>query len=156
MARVGDGQKAAAEPLGAAHQQPDAAQFPLPMEDASGRVVDVSDGRLVAAYLVALGSQDYIAVMDVLEASVTDMTPADVVVALAATGHQLDEKVVIARLDQLRTWGNASARTDSSRILRYQDIVSKNWRYTATPRAARCTGFSRTCCPASLWCERSH
>ncbi len=31
-------------------------------------------------------SDDYIAVMDVLEASVTDMTPADVVAALAAGG----------------------------------------------------------------------
>lgn len=104
-------------------------------------VAGASDGRLVASYLVYEHAHDYIAVMDVLEASVTDMTPADVVGALAAAGHQLDEKVVIARLDQLRTWGNASARTDSSRVLRYQDIVSKNWRYTATPSGRKMHRF---------------
>lgn len=143
MAHTDDGQEAALEPTRRAYDQPDSVQPALPMGHESGPVVGVSDGRLVAAYLVALGAQDYIAVMDVLEASVTDMTPADVVVALSATGHRLDEKVVVTRRDQLHSWGNVSARTDSSRVLRYQDIVSKNWRYTATPQGRKMHRFFR-------------
>lgn len=141
MADAEDGQEPARASMWGAYEQPDSVEPVLSMGHESGRGVGVSDGRLVAAYLVALGSQDYIAVMDVLEASVTDMTPPDVVVALAATGNQLDEKVVVARLDQLRIWGNVSARTDSSRVLRYQDIVSKNWRYTATPSGRKMHRF---------------
>ena len=69
-------------------------------------------------------SDDYIAVMDVLEASVTDMTPADVVAALAAAGHPMQETATVMRLDKLRTWTAVSARTDHGRILRYSDIAT--------------------------------
>jgi uncharacterized protein (TIGR02677 family) len=96
-------------------------------------IVGVADSRLAVVYLTAPGSDEYIAVMDVLEASVTDMTPAEVVAALAAADRPLDEKVVVARLDKLRKWTAVSARTDSTRILRYSDIVARNWRYTPTP-----------------------
>jgi uncharacterized protein (TIGR02677 family) len=96
-------------------------------------IVGVADSRLAVVYLTAPGSDEYIAVMDVLEASVTDMTPAEVVAALAAADRPLDEKVVIARLDKLRKWTAVSARTDNTRILRYSDIVARNWRYTPTP-----------------------
>jgi uncharacterized protein (TIGR02677 family) len=107
---------------------------PVPEADQDRDVtVGVSDSRLAVVYLTAPGSDEYIAVMDALEASVTDMTPADVVAALAAAGHPLDEKVVVARLDKLRKWTAVSARTDNARILRYSDIVARNWRYTPTP-----------------------
>jgi uncharacterized protein (TIGR02677 family) len=114
-------------------------QMPDTLMPASGTgqdrdvIVGVSDSRLAVVYLTVPGSDEYIAVMDVLEASVTDMTPADVVAALAAAGHQLDEKAVIDRLDKLRKWTAVSARTDTARILRYSDIVARNWRYTPTP-----------------------
>src|ERR1700691_5881402 len=88
----------------AALHQPDMLS-PVPETDQDRDViVGVSDSRLAVVYLTAPGSDEYIAVMDVLEASVTDMTPADVVAALAAAGHPLDEKVVVARLDKLRKW----------------------------------------------------
>jgi uncharacterized protein (TIGR02677 family) len=107
-------------------------------------IVGVSDSRLAVVYLTAPGSDEYIAVMDVLEASVTDMTPADVVAALAAAGHSLDEKVVVARLDKLRKWTAVSARTDTARILRYSDIVARNWRYTPTPVGRQVQRFYRS------------
>ena len=123
----------AREPAHAALPPPDTAP-PVPeIEDDRDLIVGVTDSRLAVAYLTAPGSDEYIAVMDVLEASVTDMTPADVVTALAAAGRPLDEKVVIARLDKLRKWTAVSARTDNARILRYSDILSRNWRYTPTP-----------------------
>ncbi|HVA61832.1 MAG TPA: DUF2397 family protein [Mycobacteriales bacterium] len=107
---------------------------PLPGSDGEREmVVGVFDSRATAAYLVAPGSDDYVAVMDVLEASVTDLTPSDIVAALAAVGRPLEERVVTARLDKLREWSAVSARTDNARILRYSDIVARNWRYTATP-----------------------
>jgi len=96
-------------------------------------IVGVSDSRLAVVCLTAPGSDEYIAVMDVLEASVTDMTPADVVAALAAARRPLEERVVVARLDKLRKWAAVSARTDSARSLRYSDIGARNWRYTPTP-----------------------
>lgn len=139
MTHAEGGQGAALIATEAAYEQPVSVQTVALTGQMSG--ADGSDGRLVAAYLVAVGAQDHIAVMDVLEASVTDMTPADVAAALSAAGNQLDEKVVVARLDQLRIWGNVSARTDSSRVLRYQDIVSKNWRYTATPQGRKMHRF---------------
>ncbi len=105
----------------------------VPAGDDGDFVVGVTDSRLAVAYLTAPGSDEYIAVMDVLEASVTDMTPAEVVAALAAFGHPLEEKVVVARLDKLRGWTAVFARTDNARILRYSDIISRNWRYTPTP-----------------------
>src|SRR6185437_4756370 len=91
----------------------------VPADEYGNFVVGVTDSRLAVAYLTAPGSDQYIAVMDVLEASVTDMTPAEVVAALAAFGHPLEEKVVVARLDKLREWTAVFARTDNARILRY-------------------------------------
>lgn len=37
------------------------------------------------------------------------------------------------RLDKLRDWTAASARTDTSRIPRHADLLARNWRRTATP-----------------------
>jgi uncharacterized protein (TIGR02677 family) len=105
--------------------------------------VGVSDSRLAVAYLLSRASDDYIAVMDVLEASVTDMTPAEVVAALAAAGHPMGETAVVNRLDRLRTWTAVSARTDHGRILRYSDIAARNWRYTPTPLGRQVQRFYR-------------
>jgi hypothetical protein len=55
-------------------------------DDDQDLAAGVYDSRLALAYLLSRASDDYIAVMDVLEASVTDMTPAEVVAALAAGG----------------------------------------------------------------------
>ncbi len=106
--------------------------------------IGVSDSRVALAYLLSRASDDYIAVMDVLEASVTDMTPADVAAALAAAGRPMDETAVVKRLDKLRVWTAVSARTDHGRILRYADIAARNWRYTPTPLGRQVQRFYRS------------
>ena len=117
----------------------------MPGSDADDDLsVGVSDNRLALAYLLSRASDDYIAVMDVLEASVTDMTPAEVVAALAAAGHPLGEAAVVKRLDTLRVWTAVSARTDHGRILRYSDIAARNWRYTPTPLGRQIQRFYRS------------
>ena len=113
-------------------------------DDDDDLAVGVSDSRLALAYLLSRASDDYIAVMDVLEASVTDMTPAEVVAALAAAGHPMGEAAVVKRLDRLRTWTAVSARTDHGRILRYSDIAARNWRYTPTPLGRQVQRFYRS------------
>ena len=52
-------------------------------------VIGVDDSRRAMAYLLARESDDYIAVMDVLEASVTDLRPAEVSAALRSVGRPL-------------------------------------------------------------------
>jgi hypothetical protein len=106
--------------------------------------VAVTDARRATAYLVAHESDEYIAVMQVLEASITDLTPAEVVRVLAEQGIALDERTVEARLDQLRDWTAASARTDTSRILRHADLLARNWRWTATPAGRQVQRFYAT------------
>ena len=115
----------------------------------------VSDSRLALAYLLSRASDDYIAVMDVLEASVTDMTPAEVVVALAASGHPMGETAVVQRLDRLRIWTVVSARTDHGRILRYSDIAARNWRYTPTPLGRQVQRFTGVTSLDNRWSGRS-
>lgn len=46
----------------------------------------VADAREVVGYLVRPEASDYIAIMDVLEGSVTDLTVSEVATALAAGG----------------------------------------------------------------------
>lgn len=104
----------------------------------------VSDSRVGLAYLLAPASDDYIAVMSVLEASVTDMSPAEVVAALAAADHPMTEETVIGRLDKLYRWAAVSPRTDHDRILRYSDIAPRNWRYTPTPLGRQIQRFYTT------------
>lgn len=106
-------------------------------------VVGVDDSRRVMTYLVVRESDDYLAVMDVLEGSVTDLTPAEVTAALKHTARSLDTKTVETRLDALRTWGAVSARTDTSRVERYADLLARNWRYTATPAGRQAQRFYR-------------
>lgn len=106
-------------------------------------VVGVDDSRRVMTYLVVRESDDYLAVMDVLEGSVTDLTPGEVTTTLRTLGKALDSKTVETRLDALRTWGAVSARTDTSRAERYADLLARNWRYTATPAGRQTQRFYR-------------
>jgi len=102
------------------------------------------DSRSIVIYLVTQESSQYIAIMDVLEASITDLTPSEVRARLQTEGVALDQSTVETRLDQLREWGAASARTDTSRILRHADLLARNWRYTATPTGRQVQRFYRT------------
>lgn len=101
------------------------------------------DARTVVSYLVAQESPQYIAIMDILEGSITDLTSGEVGVRLKAPGILLDANLVQPRLDMLRDWGAVSARTDASRILRYSDLLARNWRYTATPAGRQVQRFYR-------------
>jgi uncharacterized protein (TIGR02677 family) len=103
----------------------------------------INDARGVLIYLVVQESAQYIAIMDVLESSITDLTPREVGARLRAIGSPLDDDVLEARLDKLREWGAVSARTDTSRILRHADLLARNWRYTATPAGRQVQRFYR-------------
>lgn len=101
------------------------------------------DLRSAVAYLVVRESESYIQIMDVLEASVNELTPREIRAALTARGYPFDEATVEARLDQLRAWRAVSARTDNSGIMRYSDILARNWRYSATTAGRRVHRFYR-------------
>ncbi|WP_198950816.1 DUF2397 family protein [Kineosporia sp. A_224] len=103
--------------------------------------VAVTDSRRATAYLVAPEADDYIAVMAVLEGSITDLTPGEVAQALTQAGRPLDERTVEVRLDKLRDWTAATARTDTSKILRHADLLARNWRWTATPAGRQVQRF---------------
>ncbi len=72
------------------------------------------DARAVVAYLTAPEGDQYIAIMDVLEASITDLAPDEIAARLMVVGLALDAATMQARLDKLRIWGAVSARTDAS------------------------------------------
>ena len=103
----------------------------------------LGDSRNVVIYLVVQESTQYIAIMDVLESSITDLTPSEVRARLQTEEVLLDQGTVEARLDKLREWGAASARTDASRILRHSDLLARNWKYTATPAGRQVQRFYR-------------
>jgi uncharacterized protein (TIGR02677 family) len=104
----------------------------------------IDDTRRVLIYLVVRESAHYIAIMQVLESSIADLTPREVGLQLHSTGVVLDEATLEVRLDKLREWGAVSARTDTSRILRHADLLARNWRYTATPAGRQAQRFYRT------------
>ncbi|MGW8558100.1 DUF2397 family protein [Streptomyces tubercidicus] len=103
----------------------------------------VSDARRVVGYLVRPESDEYIAIMDVLEGSVTDLTAAEVTAALPAAGLRLDTRVVEARLNALNDLGAVSVRSDNSHARRYVEILARNWRYTASPAGRHVQRFYR-------------
>lgn len=103
----------------------------------------LDDARRAVIYLVVQESAQYIAIMDVLESSITDLTPGEVAVRLRAAGMPIDQAVLEARLDKLREWSAVSARTDTSKILRHADLLARNWRYTATPEGRQVQRFYR-------------
>jgi uncharacterized protein (TIGR02677 family) len=102
------------------------------------------DARLALSYLIYGEVDEYIAIMDVLESSVTELTPAEVARAVGDAGRFLAQEVVEDRLDRLRAWGAVHATTDTSRILRYSDMLARNWRYTATAVGRHVHRFYRT------------
>lgn len=120
--------------------QPDRAHSALDAGEPSFDV-GVTDSRRAMAYLVAPGSDDYIRIMAVLESSVTDLTPAEVAAAVSAAGQPMGETVVQQRLDKLMGWLAATGRGDPSRIRRHADIMSRNWRWTATPAGRQVQRF---------------
>lgn len=113
-------------------------------EPVPGFDVAVTDSRRAMAYLIAPYADEYVSIMAVLESSITDLTPAEVAAALQSGGVPLDARTVEVRLDRLRDWTAASARTDSSRILRYADLMARNWRWTATPAGRQVQRFYST------------
>ena len=118
-------------------------------------VIGVDDSRRVMAYLLAAESDDYIAVMEVLESSVTDLSPAEVARALLLAGTPLDSHVVDARLEKLRHWGAATARHDTSNIQRYTDLLARNWRAEFEAQYRRGRQFSMVLHPRHIgWAQR--
>src|SRR4051794_2478172 len=124
-------------------------------EPPDGFDVAVTDARRATAYLVGPGADEYIAIMAVLEASITDLTPAEVTRALREAGTPLPEALVETRLDQLRDWTAASARTDTSQIRTYADLRARNWRWTATTAGRQVQRFYTTVLAGTRRCGRS-
>ena len=102
------------------------------------------DARITLSYLNATESADYIAVMDVLEASINDLSPAQVTAALAAAGRYLPADVVENRLESLRDWRAITGTQDTSRILRHSDLLLRNRRYALTQAGRQVHRFYRT------------
>jgi hypothetical protein len=102
------------------------------------------EARLALSYLLYGDVDDYIALMDVLEASVTELTPVEVSRAVAEAGRVISLDVVEVRLESLRSWGAAHATTDASRIRRHADLLARNWRYSATAVGRQVHRFYRT------------
>jgi uncharacterized protein (TIGR02677 family) len=103
----------------------------------------VADARTVVGYLVRPESSEYIAIMDVLEGSVTDLTVSEVATALSAAGLRMDARLVETRLDALKDIGAVSVRSDTSHARRYAEILARNWRYTASPAGRHVQRFYR-------------
>lgn len=102
------------------------------------------DARRAVAYLVAPESDEYVAIMAVLEGSAADLTPREVLSALRERPSALDLHVVETRLAQLRAWGAASARSDQAHVRRVQDLLLRNFRYTATRQGRQVQRFYET------------
>lgn len=102
------------------------------------------DSRSALTYLLVKEANDYIAIMDILEQSVTELTPGAVARAMADRGGPLLLATVEDRLESLRSWGATHATSDTSKILRHSDILARNWRYTATAVGRQIHRFYRT------------
>ncbi|WP_155267895.1 DUF2397 domain-containing protein [Mycobacterium avium] len=89
-------------------------------------------------------SDEYIAIMAVLESSPSDLTPAEVTAALRDRGTDLDARVVEVRLEKLREWAVVSARSDQTHVRRVQDLLRRNFRYTATRHGRQVQRFYET------------
>ncbi|MEA4945709.1 MAG: DUF2397 domain-containing protein [Propionicimonas sp.] len=113
-------------------------------EPESVSVEPADDARRAVSYLVAPESTEYIAIMGVLEASSTDLTPPEVASLLRSRGVDLDLRVVEARLTKLHEWTAVSARSDQSHVRRVQDLLFRNFRYTATRQGRQVQRFYDT------------
>ncbi len=96
--------------------------------DASGE----PDSRAAVGYLIRPEADEYIAIMTVLEASVTEVSAAEVRTELARAGRRLAADTVEARLDALIEMGAVSYQTNTSQVRRVADLLARNWRYTPT------------------------
>jgi len=90
------------------------------------------DARRAVSYLAVPESDDYIAIMGVLDASPTDLTAAEVTTELRDSGLELPLTVVMSRLTQLHDWHVVAHQSDLSDVRRFRDLNANNWRYTAT------------------------
>ncbi|GAA2007473.1 DUF2397 family protein [Microbacterium ulmi] len=90
------------------------------------------DSRAAVGYLIRPEADEYIAIMTALEASVTDMSAAEVRTELARAGRRLADDAVVARLDALIEMGAVSYQTNTSQVRRVSDLYARNWRYTPT------------------------
>ena len=102
------------------------------------------DARRALTYLVVPESDEYIAIMAVLESSPSDLTPAEVATALRDHGTDLDSRLVEIRLEKLREWAVVSARSDQTHVRRVQDLLRRNYRYTATRHGRQVQRFYET------------
>jgi hypothetical protein len=102
------------------------------------------DARRTLTYLVVPESDEYIAIMAVLESSPSDLTPAEVTATLRERGTDLDARVVEIRLEKLREWAVVSARSDQTHVRRVQDLLRRNFRYTATRHGRQVQRFYET------------
>jgi hypothetical protein len=92
------------------------------------------DPARVVGYVLSPLRGQYLAIMEVLEQSVDQLTPAEVRAALAARGTELPLATVTGRLRALvDTFLAASGRPDSQ-VERWHELSGARWRYTATPR----------------------
>lgn len=104
-------------------------------------VGDPDDASVVFSYFLAPESADYKAIMSVLDASASAMTPSEVCYALRESGKSIPENTVEARLEQLRNWGAASGRSDHTHARRVQDLIARSFRYSATWHGRRVQRF---------------
>lgn len=88
--------------------------------------------RDAVGYLIRPEADEYIAVMTVLEASVTEMSAAEVRTELARAGRRLSPETVENRLDALIEMGAVSYQTNTAQVRRVADLLARNWRYTPT------------------------
>jgi uncharacterized protein (TIGR02677 family) len=102
------------------------------------------DARRAVTYLVSPESDEYIEIMSVLESSATDLTPMEVSAALRERGIDMDVRLVETRLTQLREWAAVSARSDQTHVRRVQDLLLRNFRYTATRHGRQVQRFYKT------------
>jgi hypothetical protein len=102
------------------------------------------DARIALSYLLYGDVDDYVALMDILESSVAELTPTEIARAAAEAGRVISLDVVEVRLESLRGWSAAHATTDASRIRRHADLLARNWRYSATAVGRQVHRFYRT------------
>lgn len=103
-----------------------------PVKDGDPVLSGASDSRAAVGYLIRPEADEYIAVMTVLEASVTAMSATEVRTELARVGRHVSPETVEARLDALIDIGAVSYQTNTAQIRRVADILARNWRYTPT------------------------
>jgi hypothetical protein len=99
--------------------------------------VSGDDPRSVVAYWLSTHVAQYAAILDVLEASVDDLRPAQIANQLRGTGHPLGDDVVIRRLEKLHEWAVVTGRSDPSDARVAAQLLARNFRYSMTAQGRR-------------------